>query len=60
MNATLRHPSRWAAAATASGVADSLSDATSRDFEIDQFWQNWQPRLQPAVPKESTLVPGRK
>jgi hypothetical protein len=27
---------------------------------MSQFWQNWQPRLQPAVPNDSTLVPGRK
>ena len=27
---------------------------------MSQFWQNWQARLQPAVPKESTGVPGRK
>jgi hypothetical protein len=25
-----------------------------------QFWQNLQARLQPAVPKDRTLVPGRK
>src|SRR3954453_18965092 len=27
---------------------------------MSQFWQNLQARLQPAVPKESTGVPGRK
>jgi hypothetical protein len=32
----------------------------SRDFEMSQFWQNLQARLQPAVPNESTAVPGRK
>ena len=32
----------------------------SRDLEMSQFWQNLQARLQPAVPKESTAVPGRK
>src|SRR3954471_9323799 len=27
---------------------------------MSQFWQNRQERLQPAVPKERTAVPGRK
>ena len=27
---------------------------------MSQFWQKRQPRLHPAVPNESTLVPGRK
>jgi len=27
---------------------------------ISQFWQNLQARLQPAVPKDRTDVPGRK
>jgi hypothetical protein len=27
---------------------------------MSQFWQNRQARLHPAVPKESTGVPGRK
>ena len=31
----------------------------SRAFDMFQFWQNRQPRLHPAVPNESTLVPGR-
>ncbi len=30
----------------------------SRDLEMSQFWQNLQERLQPAVPKERTLLPG--
>ncbi len=30
----------------------------SRDLEMSQFWQNLQARLQPAVPKDSTLEPG--
>ena len=30
------------------------------DFEMSQFWQKKQPMLQPAVPMEKTLVPGRK
>ena len=41
-----------------SGSAVSLSRSTSRDLEMSQFWQNRQPRLQPAVPNDSTLVPG--
>jgi hypothetical protein len=32
----------------------------SRAFEMSQFWQKSQARLQPAVPKDSTDVPGRK
>ena len=32
----------------------------SRLFEMSWFWQKLQARLQPAVPKESTGVPGRK
>ena len=32
----------------------------SFDLEMSQFWQNLQPRLQPAVPNDSTGVPGRK
>jgi hypothetical protein len=32
----------------------------SRDFEISQFWQNLQARLQPAVPNDRTLEPGWK
>ena len=42
----------------ASGVADSLVRSWSRDFEMSQFWQNRQPRLQPAVPNDSTLRAG--
>ena len=30
------------------------------DLEMSQFWQKRQARLQPAVPNESTDVPGRK
>jgi hypothetical protein len=43
-----------------SGEASSASVSISRDLEMSQFWQNLQPRLQPAVPNESTGVPGRK
>jgi hypothetical protein len=27
---------------------------------MSQFWQNRQPRLQPAVPNDNMLLPGRK
>ena len=60
MNATLRQPSSAAARAIASGEAASASVSISRDLEMSQFWQNRQARLQPAVPNESTDVPGRK
>src|SRR4029077_2235044 len=33
---------------------------SSRDLLMSQFWQNLQARLQPAVPNDSTGVPGRK
>jgi len=58
-DSTLRLLSR-AAVAMVSGSARSLSCPTSRDLEIDQFWQNLHPRLQPAVPNDSTLEPGKK
>ena len=60
MNATLAQPSRSAAAAILSGDAASASVSSSRDFEMSQFWQNLQARLHPAVPNESTELPGRK
>src|SRR5215510_12192140 len=60
VNATLRQPSRWAASAMVSGAAASASVSTSRDFEMSQFWQKRQARLHPAVPNDSTEVPGRK
>ena len=60
VNATLRQPSSAADAAMRSGDAESASVSISRDFEMSQFWQNRQARLQPAVPKERTDVPGRK
>ena len=44
--------------AMAAGLAWSASVVISRDFEISQFWQNLQARLQPAVPNENTLEPG--
>jgi hypothetical protein len=60
VNATLRHSSRWAASAMASGPAASASVSSSRDFEMSQFWQKRQARLHPAVPKDNTEVPGKK
>ena len=60
VKATLRQPSRSAVAASSSGEAASASVSVSRDVEMSQFWQNLQARLQPAVPNESTAVPGRK
>src|SRR3989440_8803902 len=60
VNATLRQPSRTAVWASVSGEASELSVSISRDLEMSQFWQNRQARLQPAVPKDSTGVPGRK
>ena len=39
-------------------TAASASRSNSRALLMSQFWQNWQPRLQPAVPNDSTLVPG--
>jgi len=41
-------------------MARELNRATSRLFEMSQFWQNEQARLHPAVPKDSTDEPGRK
>ncbi len=58
--ATLRQPRRTAAAAMASGVALSLMASTSRARLVSQFWQNLHIRLHPAVPKDSTGVPGKK
>ncbi len=40
------------------GDAWSISRSMSRLFEMSQFWQNLQARLQPAVPNESTDEPG--
>ncbi len=60
MKATLRQPSRSAAAAIPSGEAASASVSVSLDLEMSQFWQNRQARLHPAVPNDSTDVPGRK
>jgi hypothetical protein len=54
VKATLRQPSRTAAAASASGAAASARVSTSFDFEMSQFWQKRQARLHPAVPKDST------
>ena len=58
--ATLAQPRRCADAASCSGLARSASVSISRDLLMSQFWQNLQARLQPAVPNDSTDVPGRK
>jgi hypothetical protein len=60
VKATLSQPSARAARAIVSGAAQSASVSISRDLLMSQFWQNRQARLQPAVPKERTAVPGRK
>ena len=60
MKATERQPDAKAACAIASGNARSPGRSSARAFEMSQFWQNLQVRLQPAVPNESTEVPGRK
>ncbi len=60
VKATLRQFRSRAAFAIRSGEAWSASVSISRDFEMSQFWQKRQARLQPAVPKDSTDVPGRK
>src|SRR5216684_8780456 len=60
VKATLRHPSSSALEAICPGLAASASVSIWRDFDMSQFWQKRQPRLQPAVPNESTEVPGRK
>ena len=44
--------------AIASGLAAEASVSISRDLLMSQFWQNLQARLQPAVPNESTALPG--
>ena len=58
MNATEVQPLSTAARAMASGVALLWSRSNARAFEMSQFWQNLQPRLQPAVPNDRTDVPG--
>jgi hypothetical protein len=60
VKATDRQPSRSAAIAIAWGEAASARVSISRDLEMSQFWQNRHAMLHPAVPKESTEVPGRK
>src|SRR4051794_14625316 len=60
VNATLRQPRSRAAVAIVAGDALSASVSISFDFEMSQFWQNRQARLQPAVPNDSTELPGRK
>src|SRR3982751_5276094 len=60
VKATLRHPDSTAAPAIACGLAESMRRSISRDFEMSWFWQNLQARLHPAVPNDSTALPGRK
>ena len=58
MKATLLLPPSAATRAISSGEAWSIRRSMSCDLEMSQFWQNLQARLQPAVPKEKTLLPG--
>src|SRR5262249_47605990 len=60
VKATERQPLATAAPAIAAGEAASCSRSSSRALEMSQFWQNLQVRLQPAVPNDSTGVPGKK
>ena len=60
VKAMLRHPSRTEALARSSGLAASASVSVCRDLLMSQFWQNLHARLHPAVPNDSTGVPGRK
>jgi hypothetical protein len=60
VNATLRQPSPFAASAIVSGAAAAARVSMSFDFEMSQFWQKRQARLQPAVPNERIDEPGRK
>src|SRR5258707_8992987 len=60
VNATDRQPSSCAVVDRADGEAAPASVSISRDLEMSQFWQKRQPRLQPAVPNDSTAEPGRK
>ena len=60
MNATLAHPRLLAVCAICPGEAGSARVSISLDLLMSQFWQKRQARLHPAVPKESTEVPGRK
>ena len=60
MKATDAQPSSRAASAMASGGAASAMRSICFDLEMSQFWQKRQARLHPAVPNESTEVPGRK
>ena len=58
--ATLGQACRCAASAIWLGEAAADMISTSRDRVLSQFWQNLHARLHPAVPKDSTGVPGRK
>ena len=59
MKATLRSRRRFGRLGDASGGAGLRAIHLAR-FEMSQFWQNLQARLQPAVPNDRTGVPGRK
>jgi hypothetical protein len=60
VKATLAAPLARAACAMRCGEAVPISRSISRLLEMSQFWQNLQARLQPAVPNDSTLEPGKK
>jgi hypothetical protein len=60
VEATLKAPLARAASAIRSGDAASVRRSISRLLEMSQFWQNLHARLQPAVPKLNTLLPGKK
>ena len=53
-------PLRSARSTISSGDPSSLRRSSMRVLLMSQFWQNLHPRLHPAVPNESTVVPGRK
>src|SRR5262245_534846 len=56
----LAQPRSSATSASRVGDAASARVSISFDFEMSQFWQNRQARLQPAVPNDRTDDPGRK
>jgi len=60
VNAIEGTPYFLARVTTSSGEAERELTLSIFDLEIDQFWQNLQPRLHPAVPKLNIPVPGKK
>ncbi len=60
MQAIDGQPYFFATATTSSGSSRWEFTWSDFDLEMSQFWQKKQPMLQPAVPMEKTLVPGRK